>query len=216
LKSDVMACPRREPLPLPGTSLTTSAVVAKEKPDARPGEVRIRRPGDVFQNPASSIANEHSVFLATLPERWSMIWKTTAVVVVALLVGLVAAKPDDKKKDEDKIQGTWQAVSMEEGGQKTPEDTTKLIKVVLSADGKFTVHRGAKEIKGTYQLDSTKKVKELTLKAEDGKMIQAIYKLDGDDLTICGVEDGQGDRPTEFATKADNKNHLIVFKREKK
>jgi hypothetical protein len=30
------------------------------------------------------------------------------------------------------------------------------------------------------------------------------------------VEDGEGDRPTEFATKADNKNHLIVFKREKK
>jgi uncharacterized protein (TIGR03067 family) len=145
-----------------------------------------------------------------------MMWKTTAVVVVALLVGVVAAKPDDKKKDEDKIQGTWQAVSLEEDGQKAPEDKTKEIKIVFGADGKVTVHGGDKEIKGTYQLDATKKVKELTLKAEGEKSVLAIYKLDGDDLTICGVADGKGDRPTEFASKAGTHNHLIVFKREKK
>jgi uncharacterized protein (TIGR03067 family) len=138
------------------------------------------------------------------------------VLVVGLLVGFAAAKPDDKKKDEDKIQGTWQAVSMEEGGQKAPEDKTKEIKVVFGAEGKFTVNRPNKEIKGTYQLDTNKKVKEITLKAEDDKSILGIYKLDGDDFTICGVENGQGDRPTEFASKADTKIVLIVFKREKK
>jgi uncharacterized protein (TIGR03067 family) len=145
-----------------------------------------------------------------------MIWKTTAVVVVALLVGVVAAKPDDKKKDEDKIQGTWQAVSMERSGKKAPDEDVKVFKIVFGPDGKLTVNTPKKEVKGTYQLDATKKVKEITLKGEDGKTIQAIYKLDGDELTICGVEDGEGDRPTEFTTKADNKSHLLVFKREKK
>jgi uncharacterized protein (TIGR03067 family) len=145
-----------------------------------------------------------------------MIGKTTAVVVAALLVGLVAANPDDKKKDEDKIQGTWQAVSMERGGKKAPDEDVKVFKIVFGPDGKLTVNTPKKEVKGTYQLDATKKLKEITLKGEDGKTIQAIYKLDGDDLALCGVEDGEGDRPTEFATKADNKNALIVFKREKK
>jgi uncharacterized protein (TIGR03067 family) len=139
-----------------------------------------------------------------------------AVVAVALLVGFVAAKPDDKKKDEDKIQGTWQAVSMEEGGQKVPEDKTKAIKIVFGADGKVTVNADNKEINGTYQLDATKKVKEITLKADGEKSILGIYKLDGDDLTICGVADGKGDRPTEFASKAGTHNNLIVLKREKK
>jgi uncharacterized protein (TIGR03067 family) len=145
-----------------------------------------------------------------------MIWKTTAVVVVALLVGVVAAKPDDKKKDEDKIQGAWQCTSMEEGGQKAPDDKAKEIKIVFGADGKVTVNTPKREIKGTYQLDATKKVKEITLKAEGEKALQGIYKLDGDDLTICAVEDGQGDRPTEFASKAGTKIGLLVFKREKK
>jgi uncharacterized protein (TIGR03067 family) len=157
-----------------------------------------------------------SVFLAPLQERCSMMWKMMAVVVVALLVGVVAAKPDDKKKDEDKIQGTWQAVSVEHGGEKVPEDKAKELKIVFSADGKLTLARGEHELKGTYQLDATKKVKEITLKAEGEKGVLGIYKLDGDDLTICGVQDGQGDRPTEFTANAGTKSRLIVFKREKK
>jgi uncharacterized protein (TIGR03067 family) len=143
-----------------------------------------------------------------------MVWKTTAVVVVALLVGAVAARPDDKTKDEDKIQGTWQAVSMEDAGQKTPEKAKEL-KVVFGADGKFTIYRGRLEIKGTYQLDATKKPKEITLTSEDKESMWGMYKLD-DDLTICGVQDPQRERPTEFATKAGSKYWLIVFKREKK
>jgi uncharacterized protein (TIGR03067 family) len=159
---------------------------------------------------------QQSAFLAPLPERCSIMWKTTAVVVVALLVGVVAAEPDDKKKGEDMIQGTWQAVSVEHGGEKVPEDKVKELKLTFGADGKLTLARGEHELKGTYQLDATKKVKEITLKAEGEKTVLGIYKLDGDDLTVCGVQDGQGDRPTEFTAKAGTKSRLIVFKREKK
>jgi uncharacterized protein (TIGR03067 family) len=145
-----------------------------------------------------------------------MLCKTMAFVGVALLVGAVAAKPDDKKKDEDTIQGTWQAVSMEYLGQKMPEENVKQLKLVFAADSKLTLVRGENELKGTYRLDATKKVKEVNLKAEGEKGLLAIYKLDSDELTICGVPDGDGDRPTEFTTNAATKNRLIVFKREKK
>jgi len=88
----------------------------------------------------------------------------------------------------------------------------------FAPDGKCTTGnpRMGGEIKGTYHLDTTKTVKEITFEVEGQKSMLGIYKLNGDDLTICVVEDGQGDRPTEFATKADNKVSLIVFKREKK
>jgi uncharacterized protein (TIGR03067 family) len=145
-----------------------------------------------------------------------MIGKTTAVMVVALLVGVVTAEPDDKKKDGDKIQGTWQAVSVERGGEKVPEERVKELKLVFGADGNLALARGEHELKGTYQLDASKKIKEINLKAEGEKGVLGIYKLDGDDLTICGVPDGEGDRPTEFAAKAGSKSKLIVFKREKK
>jgi uncharacterized protein (TIGR03067 family) len=152
--------------------------------------------------------------LEPIDVRCSMVWKTMAFVVVALLVW--AYKPDDKKKDEDKIQGTWQAVSMEHLGHKVPDENVKQLRLVFGTDGKLTLVRGENELNGMYKLDPTKKVKEVNLKAEGEKGLLAIYKLDGDELTICGVPDGDGDRPTEFATNAGTKNRLIVFKREKK
>ena len=48
-----------------------------------------------------------------------------------------------------------------------------------------------------------------------GKTIKTIYKLDGDTLTVC-YELGDGDRPTKFETKADTKQLLANYKREKK
>jgi len=44
--------------------------------------------------------------------------------------------------------------------------------------------------------------------------LHGIYKLDGDNLTIC--YDKGGLRPTEFASNAGTKIMLIVLKREKK
>ena len=47
------------------------------------------------------------------------------------------------------------------------------------------------------------------------KTIKAIYKIDGDTMTICYALDA-GDRPTKFESKPDTKQFLAVYKREKK
>jgi hypothetical protein len=46
--------------------------------------------------------------------------------------------------------------------------------------------------------------------------VLGIYELKGDDLKICFVHGGGGERPTDFASKEGTAQSLIVLKREKK
>ena len=143
-----------------------------------------------------------------------MAWKIVTVLAVGLLVAADETKKDDKNQDAKKIIGTWQAVSLEREGQKAPEEQAKGIAVTFAADGKVTVKTPDKEISGTYKLDAGKKVKDITLEADGEKTLYGIYKLDGDDLTICAVDTSADERPTEFATKEGSKARLVVLKRE--
>ena len=144
-----------------------------------------------------------------------MAWRLTAVLAAGLLVA-ADDKKDDKAKDSKKLEGTWAVVSMEHGGQKAPDEEAKGITVTFTAEGKVTVKMPDKETKGTYKLDAGKKVKEITLEAESEKILYGIYKLDGDNLTICAIDTSADERPTEFATKEGSKAQLVVLKREKK
>jgi RNA polymerase sigma factor (sigma-70 family) len=155
--------------------------------------------------------------------------KIVAVVVLALCVaGTVAVmgarraladKPaaagkDKAAKDEEKILGTWDVVSFEEGGQKAPAEAIKEAMVIFAAGGKMTAKQGEKEQEFTYELDPTKKPKEFNGTNDKGQTVRGIYKLDGDELTICFAR--RGDRPTEFVSKEDTTVVLEVLKREKK
>jgi len=143
-------------------------------------------------------------------------WRIVAVLTVGLLLAADETKKDDNDKDAKKLEGTWAVVSMEHEGQKAPDEEAKGITVTFTADGKVTVKMPDKETKGTYKLDSEKKLKEITLEAGGEKTLYGIYKLDGDNLTICAIDTSADERPTEFATKAGSKARLVVLKREKK
>jgi uncharacterized protein (TIGR03067 family) len=145
-----------------------------------------------------------------------MAWKIVAVLAVGLLIAADESKKDDKEKDAKKIVGTWSAVSVERNGQKEPDEQAKGITVTFTADGKVTVKTPDKETKGSYKLDAGKKVREITLEASGEKTLYGIYKLDGDNLTICAIDTSADERPTEFATKEGSKARLVVLKREKK
>ncbi len=57
--------------------------------------------------------------------------------------------------------------------------------------------------------------KELDLTAA-GRTLRAIYRLSGDDLTICLNERPNGDRPTAFASQLNSPNDVLwVLKRQK-
>jgi len=130
----------------------------------------------------------------------------------------------------DALQGAWVIESFEAMGKKM--DNLKG-GVFTFADGKVTMKMDEQETPGTYKIDAGKSPKQinLTSKGPGGKdaTAEAIFKIDGDTLTICmglGTSktekraDGTGServitqdpRPTAFDSK---QGALIVYKRKK-
>ena len=71
----------------------------------------------------------------------------------------------------------------------------------------------------TFKIDATKKPKTIDFTYTSGflkgKTIKGIYKIDGDDLTICRGLSPETDRPDEFAAPTDSGLLLVVWKRSK-
>jgi uncharacterized protein (TIGR03067 family) len=146
-----------------------------------------------------------------------------AVVAFLATIGLAAAAVADDaadKKDKEKLQGTWTAVSGEKGGQEDPEAKEH---VLIFEGDKFSVQKGDKvAVRGTFKIDASKSPKTMDLEITEGpadvknKTAQAIYALDGEELTWCVAEPGSGERPEKLATKEGVKHVLVKLKREKK
>ena len=139
-----------------------------------------------------------------------------SVLVLAVAVGGSLGgddKADALKKEWEKLQGTWQLVSVETDGKAPTEELIKTIRVVISGQ-KHTVHVGdqtaAKDI--PFAIDPSKSPKEATDTLPDGSTIKSIYELDGDTLKSCVASPGKN-RPTKFEGKGGNT--VRVFKRVK-
>jgi uncharacterized protein (TIGR03067 family) len=129
---------------------------------------------------------------------------------------------DEAKKDAVKLKGAWAAVTFIQSGEGNekpidPDDST--FRFYFSSD-KMTllelVHAGID--KASFKLDSTTTPKsiDLTFPPLQGKKndrtLRGIYKFDGDTLMICyRVDDGE--RPSEFKSKAGSKTNLVTLNR---
>jgi uncharacterized protein (TIGR03067 family) len=113
------------------------------------------------------------------------------------------------------LQGVWVHVSQEYGGKKLYEEDIRLEPAsLLLAGQRYTLKcRGRVLVDEDFRIDSTTSPKlfELVRAWEDGTrwLVQGIYRLDGDLLSICLGED----RPTDFVTRPGLVQSLAVYRR---
>jgi uncharacterized protein (TIGR03067 family) len=143
-------------------------------------------------------------------------------VALFLMTGVVVVgqEPKAASKDQEALQGLWQAVELEFNGQKAPAEAVKAFQVQIKGD-QLVFNPATDNRKHTFVIDPAAKPRAMDLTPADGpakgrKMPYAIYKLDGDKLTICLDKEGTtGKRPAEFKAAAGDGFALITLERVK-
>jgi RNA polymerase sigma factor (sigma-70 family) len=121
--------------------------------------------------------------------------------------------PPQAKSDKERLQGTWVLESGKTKGQDAPASFVGALKLVFAGE-KVSVQFNANVKKeGTFTLKATAQPKEIDL-IENGKPTLGIYRLQGDELTVCLDEDAKG-RPGEFKSEAGTNHTLMVLRRAK-
>ncbi|HEY3789245.1 MAG TPA: TIGR03067 domain-containing protein [Urbifossiella sp.] len=140
---------------------------------------------------------------------------------ILLLVGIGGSAADRKPADKDKesIQGLWQAIDLEANGKKAPAEAVKSFQVRVKDDS-LVFSPDTDNRKHAFTLLPDAKPKALDLTPFDGpakgkKLSCAIYKLEGDTLTICLDKKDGSKRPKEFKTEDGDGFALIKLERVK-
>ncbi len=128
---------------------------------------------------------------------------------------------DIDRSDINRLQGTWQIVSVEQMGK--PTGTFANHKVVIE-DNTLTFMRGDElAYTGIIMLDASKQPKTLDMELIsdkesqlNGRVSQGIYVVEGDTFKWCNAGPGVDDRPSEFFTNEEKNHMLLILKREKK
>jgi uncharacterized protein (TIGR03067 family) len=122
----------------------------------------------------------------------------------------------DARKEEPKVDGTWQASSGELAGKELPNSFFAVLKLTLK-NGEYSAQAESLD-RGTIGYDVTAKPKRMEIKGVEGpnkgKTIPAIYELSGDELKICYDLSGKS-YPTEFKTRPGTRLFLVVYHRKK-
>jgi uncharacterized protein (TIGR03067 family) len=127
------------------------------------------------------------------------------------LYDLVEARVLDDLKS---LEGIWQPVSFDCPGRQ-PYVPTFLLHI---SGNEFTVMVGEHWLTGgTIHIDASKPLKEIDFSYRvQGEAIEvshlAVYRLDGEELTICMPDPGQH-RPTEFFTGRGTTQCITVYRR---
>jgi uncharacterized protein (TIGR03067 family) len=139
------------------------------------------------------------------------------LLVLALLV---APEGKDDKAELKKFEGAWQLVSEVMDGKEQPADYVRRIRWIFDDGGHWKVEDGGKVIFAgdmTVYPDRDPRAADSTLTSEGeqkGKVVRAIYELDGDTLKQCWAVESE--RPRAFDPKPNPGINYSVYKRVKK
>ncbi len=141
-----------------------------------------------------------------------------AMVAVGLLLGAGQPKQPEVKDPAEQLQGGWHMVMLLASGEETPAEETKGGELVV-LDDVYRSKLGATAEASTFKIDATQSPKTIdftfTSGFSKGKTFKGIYKIEGDDLTICRGLSPETARPEQFAAPADSDLVLVVWKRSK-
>jgi uncharacterized protein (TIGR03067 family) len=137
-----------------------------------------------------------------------------------MLALLLVADEKGDQAELKKFEGTWQLVSEVVDGKEGTADYVKRIRWIFDDKGHWKVEDGDKVIFAgvmTVYPDWNPKAADSTLTNEGehkGKIVRAIYELDGDTLKQCWAVERE--RPRAFDPKPAPGINYSVYKRVKK
>jgi uncharacterized protein (TIGR03067 family) len=130
--------------------------------------------------------------------------------------GVVFTLPEEPKKKADdlpRLQGVWQAVEMEQNGEKLSAEAVKKFRVLIRGNT-ITFDPDGNKREASFKLGHGNKPKTIFLKTDrEGPLVRGIYAVTDKELKICFDNDEGKARPTEFATTPDSGLTLITLKR---
>jgi uncharacterized protein (TIGR03067 family) len=149
--------------------------------------------------------------------------KATALLGLTCLLLIAADKPEEAvKKELEKLQGTWTVTNLRYNGKDFPTEGKNVIKFVFNGD-QVTVE-GDKSVQKEYaklawKLDPNAQPLAVDMTITSGiqrdAVIEGIYKVKDDELTVCAKVFGTKERPTQFDSPAGASVVLLVLKRDK-
>ena len=147
----------------------------------------------------------------------------TRLVALGIALGLASGQgsgapgPKDPPAKADPLVGVWTLESVAFGGKVHPDPDH--LRWEFTADGKYVKHRGDKRYEFRFTRDPKTDPRVIDLKMFPDRpgegLIQCLYQVEGDRLTLALPQDKRTVRPTDFETPKDNQQAVYVFKRVK-
>jgi RNA polymerase sigma factor (sigma-70 family) len=131
---------------------------------------------------------------------------------------IVAPAEVPVRADKELLRGTWIVVSGEQHG--LPVEEVKEDRLMFFADD-FSMDARRGELKrlfrrgvtkGTYEVSSPRALD--LMEAGSGRKLPCIFRIEDDRLTLCVGDPDTRERPTGFATGANDRRLLLVLKRQ--
>jgi uncharacterized protein (TIGR03067 family) len=119
----------------------------------------------------------------------------------------VAATTGPFVGDEQRLQGSWKVIHNELMRTQTPQMLGR-VHIYFGRRFRLDTDKGSEE----FRIDEKSEPKRIDFDDGHNSLIQGIYKLEGDQLTICTGAPGDP-RPTSFATSLWNKSILTILVR---
>ncbi len=133
-----------------------------------------------------------------------------SIVAIFILSGC-SNSTNSQKPHSEAIHGYWKIVYVEENGNASPAEKFKAMSYRFSENLLEIMENGETKAEWEYKLDPSNEPKQIDLKGGKGL---GIYKLEGDDLTICAPQDGEGnERPENFGAPEGSDFILMKLRR---